>query len=417
MVKKLTVEINKVSGHEHEGYFLDSTSYDHVVDYDADVYDTEGNLVVVFRKGVLNETLRGLADKDPFEYFKSIAKSSVNDNRGLAAGRIDSMYTSSGRPRLTSGQYNVCFKGKRKKGGWNSFEEIEKTLKEGSDPSSYVWLARTYDELDWDAFLQSVKEATPEEWPAMFKEFFDYFIDAQKRANGCHSNVLGGFARTGRNPYCRLSSVTQLNPEAYEYFSPLYQEVSKISEKAFPEKASLVKEGLSGADPYYTLFNTMFTCITVNWNFRLASHFDGRNFEGGFATLTAFERGEYGGHYLVFPELRLAFDLRQGDTISADTSNLLHGNTEKTGDGERVSLVFFTRQDIAKLCHSRPLDECRKAFYHHAKKNKIGAKTRKGWKGGSQGMFDTPEWYEFVEEYKAENGVDFVLKERDKMNA
>lgn len=414
---KIVASLNKVNGSNHEGYFLDKDSYDTVVDYDADIYDTEGNLLVVFRKGILNDTLSQLREYEIFDYFKRVACYMLNDNRGFAAGRVSDFHTSTGRPRLSTGQYNVLMKGKRKKNSFSNFKEIENCLEQGQDPAPYLWLARSYDHLDWDGFLLQIKNSPVDSWVQSFSEFFDEFVDAQKRANLCYSNVIGAFSRTPRNPYCRLSAITSAYPEEYEYFSPLYQKVSEISSLAFPEKADFVKEYLKKADPYYSLFRTMFTSITVNWNFRTASHFDGRNFDGGFATLTALEKGEYSEHYLVFPEIRIAFDLRQGDTISADTCNLLHGNTEKVGEGERVSLVFFTRQDIADTCHSRPLDECRKAFYHYAKEKRLGASNRSGWKGGSKGMYDTPEWYSFLEQYKKENNVDFQLLDKDKKNA
>jgi hypothetical protein len=414
----ISLSLNKLHGTDVEGHFLDESDYDLLIQEDTTVVDADtGETLLIFRKGVLNDTLSSLSEMSAFDFFKKAAKHrQANDNRGFSAGRISSWVNATDRPRLSTGQYNALMRGKGRK-GFNSFEEFQECLNSGNDPSPYVWLARAYKEMDWDAFVSRIQGTPVDTWQEQFKEFFTVYVDAQRRANPCFSRVLGAFARTGRNPYCRLSNATLCNAQGYEYFHPLYQEVSRLSEIAFPEKAALVKEGLKGADPFYTLFNTMFTCITVNWQFRTASHFDGRNYGGGFASLTVLGKGDYQGSYLVFPELRVAFDLRQGDILSGDTSSLLHGNTERTGEGERVSLVFFTRQDIANVCHSRSLEEARKDFYHHCKGVGLGKSSRKGWKGGFNGMYDTPEWYTFFEGWQAEHGVSVTLKERDKKNA
>ena len=406
------VKVDKVTGSEHEGYFLDSSSYDRVIDFDCEVYDEEtGQKIVDFRKGALS----GIEDKH-FDVFKKVAKTSRNGNRGLASGR-EYEWTMGSRHRLPTGVKNVIEKGKNKK-GWNSFSEIEKALAEGTDPSNFFWLARNYEDRDWEGFLEIVKAADPTEWQQLFKDYRQRFVDPQARANLCYSNVFGAFGRTGRNPYCSLSKATLNLEEEYSDFQPLYDQVGRISEEAFPDKYELMKTGLSETDPLFTLFGTGFTSITVNWNFRLASHFDGRNFPGGFATLTVFERGDFEGHLLVFPELRLAFNLRQGDTISADTCLLLHGNTAKTGDGERVSLVFFTRKDVSEKCHSAELDKARKAFCSWSRQNLADTRGngRKGWGGGYVGMFDSPEWYGFWEDWQEKHGVEVELKEKDKKN-
>lgn len=407
MVRIIKTEVNKVHGSDHEGFFLDSTSYDEVIDEDCDVFDLEGNKVVQFRKGALT------VPEGAFEAFKKAACKSKSGNRGLAAGRELERQVG-GRIRMTAGQRNAVQRGKGKK-GFSSYEEFASMVEESQDPSPYFWLLNVPHEQVWSELEAKLQQTPLEDWRPLFQEFEKQYVDAQGRGNMAYSNVFGAFGRTGRNPYCRLSAAAAAAPEVYERFAPFYKEIDEISRQAFPEKHAFVKQGLADTDPLYTLFGTMFTCITVNWNFRLASHFDGRNFDGGFATLTVFEKGEFGGHYLVFPEIRLAFNLREGDAISADTSTLLHGNTAKTGEGERVSLVFFTRQDIANKCHSSVLDTLRKEFWEYARRNlrDVHGNGRKGWSGVWKGMYDSPEWYAFLEERKYQG----QLKEADKLTA
>ena len=414
-MKRIEVKLDKVFGCEHEGYFLDSSSYDQVVDESCQVFDQEtGEKLIEFRKG----SLTGELPEDAFSTFKKVATVTRNGNRGLATGRkMD--WEIMGRRRLSAGQKDVVTKGSKKKHGFKNFEEIEKILAENKDPSGFCWLSRSVKELDWEGFLKEVKASDPEAWPDMFQAFGKKFVDRQRRQNLVSSNVFGAFGRTGRNPYCRLSLSTRKNPEKYREYAPFFHKVDEISQEAFPERHASMKEGLSTTDPEFTLMGTAFTSITVNWNFRLASHFDGRNFPGGFATLTVFEEGDFDGHYLVFPEIRLAFNLREGDTISADTHDLLHGNTAKEGEGERVSLVFFTREDVSKKCRSKELDAAREAFWRWSKENlaDVHAEGRTSWMGTFPGMYDSPEWYEFWEDYKERNSITGVeLLEIDKLS-
>lgn len=413
-MKRIEVKLDKVSGSEHEGYFLDSSSYDRVIDEDCEVFDSvTGEKLVDFRKG----SLSGHLSEEYFPFFKSVAKITKNENRGYAAGR-DLEWKVGNRTALSTGQKNVIERGKNKRNGFKSFDQIEEILAANTDPANFFWLKRSEDRKDWEGFLDKIKEADPSEWPGMFKKYRKEFVDPQARGKRCYSNVFGAFGRTGRNPYCRLSLATSKNPEKYYEYADLYQKVDEISANAFPEKHAKMAEGLANSHNEYTLLGTAFTTITVNWNFRLASHFDGRNFPEGFATLTVFEKGDFTGQYLVFPEIRLAFNLREGDTISADTCHLLHGNTAKEGEGERVSLVFFTRKDIADKCHSKDLDLARKAFCAWSKENLVEThgNGRAQWQGNFKDMFDSPEWYSFWENYKQEKGIaDVKLTENDKM--
>jgi hypothetical protein len=158
-------------------------------------------------------------------------------------------------------------------------------------------------------------------------------------------------------------------------------------------------------DPHYNLFGTVFTALTLNWNFRCAMHYDGNNCEGGIAVLTAITQGDYDGHYLVFPEIRCAFDLRDGDFIAGDNQGLIHGNTAmipKTPDAERVSFVFYSRERMTVL-DDLECEECRRDFMRYAAENhKEYGTGHKTWNGVWSGMWRSPEWMS----YKAKHGME-----------
>jgi len=134
-------------------------------------------------------------------------------------------------------------------------------------------------------------------------------------------------------------------------------------------------------------------------------HYDGNNCEGGIAVLTAITQGEYDGHYLVFPEIRCAFDLRDGDFIAGDNQGLIHGNTAmipKPPDAERVSFVFYSRERMTVL-DDLECEECRRDFMRYAAENhKEYGTGHKTWNGVWSGMWRSPEWMS----YKAKHGME-----------
>lgn len=155
---------------------------------------------------------------------------------------------------------------------------------------------------------------------------------------------------------------------------------------------------MKAKDPVYNLFGTAFTSITLNFNFRTAYHVDKNNLQGGMAVLSVMTKGDYEGHYLVFPEVRLAFNLRDGDFIVGDTQTLLHGNSpmqKLSVDAERVSLVFYSRENMV-LLDSLECEECRREFMKFSSQSlKHKEKDHKDWRGVWPGMWTSPEWLQF----------------------
>ena len=239
------------------------------------------------------------------------------------------------------------------------------------------------------------------------KKAYKRYISAQIRANRCYSNVLGAMDRSARVPYCRLSMSTQKKPDEFRQMKDVYQTACAALQETIPNKWESLYSRFSGVnDPHYNLFGTCFTTLTVNWNFRTAFHRDANNCEGGIAVLTALTKGEYEGHYLVFPELRLAFDLRDGDFLAGDNQGLIHGNTAmipKTPDAERISLVFYSRERMV-LMEDMECEGCRKDFLKYSAENlsETHGTGAAGWNGIYEGMWHSDEWVE----YKASKGLE-----------
>lgn len=99
---------------------------------------------------------------------------------------------------------------------------------------------------------------------------------------------------------------------------------------------------------HYRLFETVFSTITVNRNFRTAPHTDSGDFKSGLAALCVLKGDASEGCHLAIPALGKAFQLSAGDVLFFDAS-LIHGNTEIHGSPsswERISVVCYLRNGL-----------------------------------------------------------------------
>ncbi|ESL11269.1 SNF2 DNA repair protein [Trypanosoma rangeli SC58] len=98
---------------------------------------------------------------------------------------------------------------------------------------------------------------------------------------------------------------------------------------------------------HYQLFNTVFSTMTVNRNFRTAVHTDKGDFRSGLAALCVID-GVFDGCHLAIKALGKAFRLEVGDVLFFDSS-LEHGNTEVHNFDycwKRVSVVCYLRNGL-----------------------------------------------------------------------
>jgi len=417
------------------GYFADDSFYDELVDYDCDVY-LEGTKVLTFRKSLFPK----LKDKDPdaWEYFRWASRDLYSDARGLVAGKI--MDTDKDI-KLTNGVLNFFKRAKEGKVG--SLEEAMEIVSQSPDFSRFCCrvgnikkdfpqiaedLKPIESELRKKKYTVEEKELKKEsrgkvlqrwfpEWlenvwalsedpQGEAKKAYTRYVSNQARANKCFSNVLGAMDRGARNPYARLSMTTKKDESAFRAHRDIYQTACAALKHSLPDRWHKLYDRFSKVvEPEYNLFGTCFTTLTLNWNFRTAFHYDANNCEGGIAVLTALTKGEYKGHYLVFPQLRLAFDLRDGDFLAGNNQELVHGNTAMipiTPDAERVSLVFYSRERMTEM-ESWECENCRKEFMNFAAKSlpQYG-KGNGGWNGVFPGMWKSEEWAQFKKDNNLE---------------
>lgn len=421
------------------GYFADNSHYDTLIQEDCDVY-VGGVKAIAFRKNLFPRLKN--KDQETWEFLRWAARDMYSGQRGLAAGKelVTNMES-----RVTNGLLNF-FKA-AKDGKVSTVEEAKRMIEAGPDRGQFLvqigTVKKDYPEINErvkiiDSELRK-KSLSPEKREQLLQEkyvaLFSWvepwlenvwgvaedkvavakeadlkYIGKQNEANKVHSNIMGIFDRNARNPYGRLSATTLKSYDKFVSHQDIYQTASialkeTLNDPENPRWDLLYERFGKVKDPHYNLFGTVFTTLTLNWNFRTAFHYDGNNCEGGIAVLTAMTKGEYEGHYLVFPEIRCAFDLRDGDFIAGDNQGMIHGNTAmipKTPDAERVSLVFYSRERVTML-DDLECESCRKDFMKFAVENypQLG-KGKKTWNGVFPGMWGSPEWVS----YKKSRGME-----------
>jgi hypothetical protein len=174
--------------------------------------------------------------------------------------------------------------------------------------------------------------------------------------------------------------------------------LSRGFETLLPTRYSAQKAATDKIDPRFVIPETPFTTVTVNKTFRTAAHRDAGDFSDGLSNLlTLSNDGRYTGGYLIFPEIRIAVNVRPGDLLLVNNHEVIHGNTPIVCEegSERVSLVVYLRENMLEL-GSYEYENTRYEYVESRRLNKEHALWKKLWNGVSPGMWEEQEWYDYL---------------------
>ncbi len=188
------------------------------------------------------------------------------------------------------------------------------------------------------------------------------------RAKKVNSGIAGYFDRNTRFPYCRQTSFTEKNKDAFSKSIPFLKFISHMFEEACPERYQAQKKVVDQSSKDFIITDTVFSTVTVNKNFQTAYHTDAGDLKEGLGNLAVLSAGKYQGGYTVMPRYDCAFDLSSGDVCYFDVHQV-HGNTKMDSKTpyERVSIVCYYRENI-KYCKTMEEE------LERAKKRKEGDK-------------------------------------------
>ena len=178
-----------------------------------------------------------------------------------------------------------------------------------------------------------------------------YKESSGKVVNRCQSNqvrcgVAGFFDKIAGMP-CRKVGWSRDNIEKHETLSALARHIEATHKTYETDSYHYHKEN-ADKSPTYLFTDSIYSTMTLNYDFRTASHKDSGDLVGGLSTLTIFEDipNNYEGFYLGLPEYKIAFDLRDGDTLLFNAHEF-HANTEFKVLSENLKVDELTNNHFA----------------------------------------------------------------------
>jgi hypothetical protein len=423
---KVIVARDKIDCEHLLGQFVDESHYDVLIEEDTDCYQKadcdptmlasceEGDCADCKQKNTKDE--RKIAFKFRKNFFSKKEQEQAylglreaatqTQNRGLAAGPKGDKC--GGREWVTGFQLAVLDLFKKEPENTLVKLDIKKEVEflrekfaDAGDSRGLVWLSSKVkeDKFNFDSWLTKAVKMTILKRKEEARGIEETYISDTTYANVVNSGIAGWFDRYPRIPYGRATAYTQNQYDKFKMSFPFLQSLDKGFKKLVPWRWGNQRDAADKVDPRFLVPGTVFTTVTVNKTFRTACHRDAGDFTEGLSNLLVLSNnGKYTGGYLVFPEYRIAVNVRPGDLLLVNNHEIIHGNTpiETYDDGERISLVCYLREKMLEL-GSYEYENARFNFVESRRKNPEHPMQRKLWNGISESMWTSQEWYDYLE--------------------
>lgn len=421
------------------GTYVDESHYDIVIEEDTDCYmpplcdlaqkaicggdcgecdkgNDERRIAFKFRKNYFTQHEQDMA----YEGLRAAATES--QNRGIAAGPRGDMLGAEGRGGrdwVSPYQLEVLdFLMDNSAHLFNdtSIETIRAKYNNGEPKNSdetrgQVWMrsevTKVYPEYHgwFDKWVNGLGNKPKEMVQQEARQIAEKWISTTNYAKTVWSGVAGWYDRYPRIPYGRATSYTEKHPELFAKSYPFLQSLNRGFKELLPWRWGNQKAAADKLDPRFLVPETVFTTITVNKSFRTAAHFDAGDLNDGLSNLLVLGDGEYTGGYLVFPEYRVAVNVRPGDLLLVNNHEVLHGNTPivlNHENAERISLVCYFRENMLEL-KSWEYENLRRQYVDERRMNKEHKFWRPLWNGISPSMWDEQEWFDYMKKHDMPN--------------
>ena len=429
---KIIVAKDKLDCEHLLGQFVDESHYDVVIEEDTDCYlPADCSALATDCDNDCSNCEKGLDErKIAFKFRKNFFSKAEQEaaylglreaatptqNRGLAAGPKGAMC--GGREWATEYQLQVLDLFKKEPENAIAFDlktELEFLREKYSNVEAsrgLVWLSAKVkeDDFSFDKWLKKVVKLSVKERKEEARGVEETYISDTTYANVVNSGIAGWFDRYPRIPYGRATAYTQNHFDKFQKSFPFLQSLNRGFKELLPWRWNNQKAAADKIDPRFLVPDTVFTTITVNKTFRTAAHRDAGDFTDGLSNLLVLSNnGNFTGGYLIFPEYRVAVNVRPGDLLLVNNHEIIHGNTPIVlGDdeSERISLVCYLREKMLEL-GSYEYETIRFEYVEQRRKNTEHPMWRKMWNGVSENMWNDREWYDYLEQ---QGGRDMLTK-------
>lgn len=293
----------------YEGEFLGEDEFlgnEQILNFDCDIYALEPGkkkrtLIAKFRKNVIPKKLSQLA----IENLKAEAQK-ASSIRGIASGKID--------PKKLQ------------------LKNIKGVVNPEAFKSKIIYR---------DGTISTYYVSNP-----VNSLIIGYFDKPKLREK---SKVL----KSKADP-CRPTNFLEKQPAKWKKLLPLIRKVNSLYQETYPSKYRYQRDKCSKVRKY-CIDRTIFTTITVNYNWQTACHVDKGDLKQGFSCLTISEEGKWSGGYLGLPRYGILFNVREGDLLIFNPHEY-HCNTPIrpiTKNYTRLSMVYYFREGMLQCSKSK----------------------------------------------------------------
>jgi hypothetical protein len=398
------------------GMFLDESHYDILVEEDTDCYlpvgmgddISEQKVAFKFRKNFFTK------EEQDSAYHGLREAAQRTENRGLASGiKAGTSVNGEGREWVTNYQEDmmqaILDARKASLHGEDPIDVVrskypttESRLKALGSGKNNVWvISRFRGKFNFDEWVDSIIPLSSEERAKSCEET-QKMVSETSYGNPVDSGIAGWFDRYPRIPYGRATTYTRDNFDKFKMAFPFLQHLAKGFKELMPWRYGNQMEAAKKIDSRWLVPETPFTTVTVNKTFRTAAHRDAGDLDTGLSNLmTLSNDGRYSGGYLIFPEIRVAVNVRPGDLLLVNNHEIIHGNTPIVCEegSERVSLVVYFREKMLEL-GSKEYEDLRYEFVESRRADASRPEKIKNklWNGVSPNMWESEEWYDYLRE-------------------
>jgi len=400
------------------GKFATEDDFDLLINEDCDLYNLnhlnpdqkdEENIIFKFRKGVFTKEEQDLA-------YKGLRDAAVeSQNRGMAAGPRGDQLGSANRGHrdwVTPYQLEVIdyFMGN------HLFDDFPTEKNSTEETRGQVWLRSKvigdkYGEYDgwFDRWVTRMhnqpKEVQEQEASEVVK-----MISETNYAQTVLSGIAGYYDRYPRIPYGRACGYNEKNPEKFELSFPYLRKLNKVFQKELPVRWGAQRACADKLDPRFLIDETVFTTLTINYNWRTAGHRDAGDLSSGFSNISGIGQG-WKGFIFTLPEWKVGINLQPGDLLLVSNHEGIHTNTEPLGDdNDRVSIVAYFREKMLEL-KSWDYENLRRQFVEDRRKDKDHPFQRPLWNGVSPSMWSSEEWGDYLAAHNMEDEDGVIAKQ------
>lgn len=166
---------------------------------------------------------------------------------------------------------------------------------------------------------------------------------------------------------CRETLFTRDNKKKWEKSLKFYRLIARIYKYLAPNFYNIQFNAIKTINNNYRIKYTPFTTITINYNWKTNPHKDKGDYKHGLSVLVVLGK-DYKGGYLVFPEYKVAVDVRPNDMIIMD-SHEYHCNTNLIADdiNYRLSFVCYLREGMLG-CNTKVIVKNNTYYYKKSSK-------------------------------------------------